>query len=284
MSTPGSQAPGDTNPALGQSAHDQAMAAKVDAANTPQSSTPPTLPSDQKPTRPDHIPEKFWDAEKGVVKLDDLAKSYAELEKAKSGQPPKPAEAPLPGNPQAAIDQAAKTAEEAAKAAGGDTSKVDFTELSAEFAQNGSLSADSYSKLAAAGIPQAVVDQFIQGQTAVANAQVAEAYAVAGGQEQYKQMLQWAVATLPKDEQLAFDRAVVADTATRKMAIEALKAKYTAANGEAPQLVGGGAGAAAAGAYQSRAEVTADMRDPRYKADPAFRAQVERKLANSTVF
>lgn len=276
----------DATPPLGQSAHDQAMAAKVDAASAaPAAGTPPVLPSDQKPaTRPEHVPEKFWDAEKGEVKVEALAKSYAELEKAKSQTPPKPAEAPLPGDPQAAIDQAAKTAEEAAKAAGGDTSKVNFTELSAEFAQNGSLSADSYSKLAAAGIPQNVVDQFIQGQTAVANAQVSEAYSLVGGAEQYKQMLQWATATLPKEDQLAYDRAVVADTATRRMAIEALKAKYTAAMGSDPKLTSGGAGAAASGAYQSRAEVTADMRDPRYKNDPAFRAQVERKLANSTVF
>jgi len=29
--------------------------------------------------RPDSIPEKFWDAEKGEVRVDDLAKSYGEL-------------------------------------------------------------------------------------------------------------------------------------------------------------------------------------------------------------
>jgi len=42
---------------------------------------------DGKPQRPDNIPEKFWDAEKGEVRLDELAKSYAELEKAKSEAP-----------------------------------------------------------------------------------------------------------------------------------------------------------------------------------------------------
>lgn len=33
-----------------------------------------------KPERPAHIPEKFWDAEAGAVRTDDLVKSYAELE------------------------------------------------------------------------------------------------------------------------------------------------------------------------------------------------------------
>jgi hypothetical protein len=34
--------------------------------------------------RPEHVPEKFWDAEKGVPKVEDLAKGYTELERWKS--------------------------------------------------------------------------------------------------------------------------------------------------------------------------------------------------------
>lgn len=44
-------------------------------------------------TRPEYIPEKFWDATKGEAKLDQLAISYANLEKAfssKSQAPKKP--------------------------------------------------------------------------------------------------------------------------------------------------------------------------------------------------
>ena len=33
------------------------------------------------PERPEHIPEKFWNAETGEVKTEDLAKSYINLEK-----------------------------------------------------------------------------------------------------------------------------------------------------------------------------------------------------------
>lgn len=36
--------------------------------------------------RPEHIPEKFWDADTGEVKLDDLAKSYINLEKFSTGK------------------------------------------------------------------------------------------------------------------------------------------------------------------------------------------------------
>lgn len=37
-----------------------------------------------KPERPAHIPEKFWDADAGTIRVDEMAKSYAELEKMKS--------------------------------------------------------------------------------------------------------------------------------------------------------------------------------------------------------
>ena len=38
------------------------------------------------PTRPDIIPEKFWNAETGEVKIDDMAKSYNHLEKFSTGK------------------------------------------------------------------------------------------------------------------------------------------------------------------------------------------------------
>ena len=36
--------------------------------------------------RPEHIPEKFWDTDAGEVKVDDLAKSYINLEKFSTGK------------------------------------------------------------------------------------------------------------------------------------------------------------------------------------------------------
>jgi hypothetical protein len=38
------------------------------------------------PERPEHIPEKFWDIDTGEVKLDDMAKSYTNLEKFSTGK------------------------------------------------------------------------------------------------------------------------------------------------------------------------------------------------------
>lgn len=259
--------------ALGATDHDKAMVAKVDGVANPAAA------SESATTRPDHIPEKFWDAEKGVAKVDEMAKSYAELEKSRSASD-KPADVNAP-----ALDAATKAAEDAAKAAGGDTAKVDFAALSAEYAAQGQLSDESFAKLEAAGLTRDTVDRFIAGEQAVFNAQVAEAHAVAGGQQQYAVMTAWAMSNLPASEQEAFDRAVVSDAATRNMAITAMKARFEAAVGKDPALLQGSGGAPkGADGYQSRAEVTKDMSDPRYKRDPAFRATVERKLANSSVF
>jgi len=58
-------------------------------------------PSASKVERPAHIPEKFWNAEKGEVNVEAMAKSYAELEASRSkpsiaqpGTPAAPAAAP----------------------------------------------------------------------------------------------------------------------------------------------------------------------------------------------
>jgi hypothetical protein len=65
----------------------QAATTTDTTAQTPIEAAPSTN------QRPDFIPEKFWDAQKGEAKLDQLAISYANLEKAfssKSQAPKKP--------------------------------------------------------------------------------------------------------------------------------------------------------------------------------------------------
>lgn len=63
------------------------------AATTTDTTTASIEASPSTNQRPDFIPEKFWDAQKGEAKLDQLAISYANLEKAfssKSQAPKKP--------------------------------------------------------------------------------------------------------------------------------------------------------------------------------------------------
>jgi hypothetical protein len=259
------------------SAHDAAMVAKVDgtsAALNPQKETAAAVVA----PRPDNIPEKFWDAEKGVTRVDELAKSYAELEKGRS--------APV------ADPVAAKVAADAAAAAGSAGAGVDFAALTSEYAADGKLSEARYTELAAQGNPRHVVDAFIAGQAATARVAeyeakeaVTEAHSHAGGKDAFDSMLSWASVNLNAADQAAFDTAVMGNAASRKQAITSLRSQYTASRGSDPKLVSGsGSAGESFGAFQSRAEVTAAMRDPRYKADPAYRSSVERRIGAMPVF
>ena len=49
------------------------------AENLLQASPPP--PATNAKTRPGEVPEKFWDAETGTLRVDALLKSYRELER-----------------------------------------------------------------------------------------------------------------------------------------------------------------------------------------------------------
>lgn len=77
----------DTTPQPADNALQQQAATTTDTTTTPMEAAPSTN------QRPDFIPEKFWDAQKGEAKIDQLAISYANLEKAfssKSQAPKKP--------------------------------------------------------------------------------------------------------------------------------------------------------------------------------------------------
>lgn len=50
------------------------------APSAPNGATPPPAAAPTPPARPEFVPEKFWAADKGEIRIEDLAKSYAKLE------------------------------------------------------------------------------------------------------------------------------------------------------------------------------------------------------------
>lgn len=269
--------PGETSQL---SAHDAAMVKVVDDLHAQTAAQVGAAPDDltkvalgaQAPvtppaaTRPENVPEQFWDASKGAVNMEALlaAATAVKQEPAPATEGEKPAEQ--------TTEQ--KSAEEAVKAA-----KLDMSTLRSEVDSKGDLTPESYAKLEAAGFDKATVQQFIAGQQAVTQLIVNEALALAGGQEAYTAMTQWAAANLPKAEQASFNAALGGDPATRKQAITALKAQYTEAAGSSPALLQGNtSGNSGEQPYASRAEVVAAMRDPKYASDPAYRALVARRV------
>jgi hypothetical protein len=223
------------------------------------------------------LPEKFKSVE-------DLAKSYSELEKKLGEQAPKQEE----------IDPVSKTelksetpkqennleiAENAVEQAG-----LDFNALSQEYAEKGQLGEESYKALEESGIPKEYVDQFIAGQKAIGDQQTNTVKSMVGGEESYNEMAQWASQNMTDAEKKAYNQAVNSpDMETVKLAVNSLQAKYQAANGTEPNLVQGKATPVAEQGYDSWAQVTEAMADPRYAKDPAYQAAVKAKIANSEI-
>lgn len=251
-------------PVAGTPEHDAAMAAKFAESQGNATGAPAA--------RPEHIPEKFWDAATGTVKTDELAKSYAELEKAKSGGA---AEAPPVVTPPAGQDEATNML--ASKG-------LEMSKFSEEFAANGALTTESYKALEAAGISQEMVNSYIAGQEAIAEKRDNIGYELAGGKDAFAKIAAWSAQSLTKPELVAFNKAVGGTEEEMKLAVQGLRARYEAANGKNPTLLGGSGINGGAIGYESKAQMTSDMRDPRYAKDPAYRAKVEAKLMATTAF
>lgn len=159
---------------------------------------------------------------------------------------------------------------------------------SAEFAANGTLSDNSIKEITALGIPEATVRAYIAGQEALAEGNLKNIMEVAGGEEQYQALTAWAQTNIPVEEVDAYNAIMEqGDTSTIKMAIAGLKARYEQKNGSTAKggrLLQGGTTAESGGTFRSVAEIVTAMSDPRYSKDPAYRADVERRISTSNAF
>lgn len=267
-----------SQPPVEDPAHVAAMIARVDGAGPSGEPTPTTQEATK--SRPDGVPEKFWDAEKGEVKVADMAKSYAELEAKQSGKPADPVKAPE-ATPELNEDGTPKVPDASTELA---SKGLDLNEFSSEFTKNGALAPESYDKLEKAGYPKAIVDQYIAGQQALAASFEAEVRAVAGGSEQFDEVSTWATENLSHAEKVAYNAAIDSgDIAKAKLAVAGITQRFQAERPSEGKLLSGGVSTTTGDVYESIAQMQADMSDPKYKADPAFRAKVASKISRSQI-
>ena len=214
--------------------------------------------------RPDWLPEKFNSAE-------DMAKAYSQLENKMAN--------PDDGQAGEAPEELSE-ARDAVEGLG-----LNFDDMTTEFSEQGGLTEDTYQKLADAGIPSNVVDAFIDGQMAVANNVRNDAFGLVGGEENYTGMVEWAAQNLSEQAVGAYNNAIDgSDPNAAKLAIQGLHTQYRMETGTEPSLISGQAASTSSGAFNSVAELTAAMGDPRYGRDPAYRQTVQDRLARSSVF
>jgi hypothetical protein len=220
--------------------------------------------------RPPWLPEKFSSAE-------EMAKSYSELEK-KLGQPKEEATEEPEQSETEAEDQ-----EEQAEENVSETAKALF-EAQKEFYKNDfELTEETFDTLEKAGVPRAIVEDYInKSRDAVANEE-AQIKGIANGQ--YEEMAEWANENLPQEEIDAFDEAVTGGTVQQaKLAVQGLYARYQNATGSTPKLTQGSVTGTATMPFKSMQELARAQSDPRYKSnDKAYHEEIDRRLAVSNI-
>lgn len=234
----------------------QAAADALDAKNTQKTDDKPNVADGKSDERPEWLPPKFKTPQ-------DLAKAYGELEKKFSQRPPKT-------EPQGNQDEQG----------------LDFIVLVNEAMENeGSLTKETYDKLQKAGVPREFIDYAIKGAIQTVEAEQQQIIEKAGGQEQYDALCKWAESSFNEAELASYNKAVTEGSLQDALlAIDALKARFEAANGKLPNLISGDGNPSSGVGYASRAEMVRDMQDPKYSRDPAYRKMVEDKIKATTIF
>ena len=116
------------------------------------------------------------------------------------------------------------------------------------------------------------------------DAQAAEIRSLAGGDEAYGQLTQWAANSLDEGFIPAYDNIVeTGDVRMIQLAVAGLKAEYEKQNGFEGQMLTGKAAQPNVDVFRSQQEVVQAMSDPRYDRDPAYRQDVFAKLERSNI-
>lgn len=232
------------------------QAAKQDAQAQPTGEAPQTTEED----RPSWLPEKFESAE-------ELAKAYDSLQTKMSKS-----------------SKSNKTKQQDSSETVDNINSA-FSQATTEFEETGELSDGSFEALAKAGVPREFVEAYLEGQTAITDNQTTEVQNLIGGPQNYEAMAEWAVENLSEEQLDAYNEVVEGGTVDQaKMAVQGLFSQFTAAGGKTPQVVMGATQGASVKPFNSAAQVTEAMKDPRYKSDPAYRQSVEQRLAVTSIF
>jgi len=239
-------------------------------ANTSEEVQAESTPGEE--GRPEWLPEKFRDAEQ-------MATAYTELEKMlgkQTAQEPQGSEEPTSSQP---TDTPGSL--EIPEAPESDVYQ-EFSQLYTE--QKGELTAEQITQFSEkSGVPQEMVQTYIAGLDAQTQRTVGTVMEAAGGQETYQAAVQWAQGAMSAQEIQAFNAVMNSgDTAQATLAAKGLVAQYQAANGTNPQLVSGlTQGSTGSQAFTSQAEMIRAISDKKYSEDPAYREEVQRRIAMS---
>jgi len=129
-----------------------------------------------------------------------------------------------------------------------------------------------------------VEDRAEQKADVLTEAQAQQLFEMVGGPKAYQSMIKWAAENLSQAEIDMYDSVVGrAEPNSVFFAVQALASKYSESVGQDGQLLTGRTAGGSKNVFRSQAELVQAMNDPRYDNDPAYRADVMRKLDNSDI-
>jgi len=225
--------------------------------------------------KPEHVPDKFWNAETKVVNYEAWANSTRELEqKFHSQQQAKPDEKKTEAKP----DVAPKQEQQQEQPTGIQAAMARATE---ELANGGTLTEDTYKAFEAVGLTRDVVDAHAEGVMAIQSAIQAEVHAVVGDDAGWNTLSEWAQANLTADEQKTFNDKL-GKRGTMKAALTELKAKYEEAMGtDGQKSTANPNGSSDIKPYASKEEMMAAVKSAEYKTSATFRDNHARRIIAS---
>lgn len=214
---------------------------------------------------------------------EDLEKAYKELEK-KLGQKE---ETPTPD--EGAESEAESTDEPTPEEDNvSDTAKF-IQEASEEYFSNSNqLKPETVQKLKELPSDQ-LIDAYLELQknATIQQQELSDADADAilksvGGEEAYNETLAWAGENLKPEEVAAFDNVINSGNKDAIFfAVQALNQRYKDSVGFEGKRVSGKSVKNSVKGFRSQAELARAISDPKYRTDPAYRMDVEERLANS---
>ena len=149
-----------------------------------------------------------------------------------------------------------------------------------EFSNEGKLTDDTISKLEASGIPKNIVDGYIDGLKAKADAFTNEVYKEAGGEEEFNAIKAWAEETYTQEQ---LDVITSGSNAEVLMKMKGIKAEFLSKNDMKPtDRIVGKSSSSAGSAYGSQEDYMMDVMDSRYNKDAKYTRAVKAKFSNSS--
>ena len=165
-----------------------------------------------------------------------------------------------------------------------------FVEISDRFDKNGGVTDEDFDSLSQMSSKD-LLDTYFKyhatqlakaKQTAATNDQLSSIRNSVGGDDAYNSMIEWAGSNLTEAETNQFNDVVNSNNAAAiSFAVEALNNRYRNQEGYEAPLVTGKKASNSKKVFRSQAELSRAIADPRYSSDPAYRMDVEEKLARS---